>query len=114
VFSTGGYTGNVYHEFSDGLIPLFVTAQRFAGEVVFVVLQYHYWWLGRYGAVLERLTNYKIVDFRYDRRVHCFDEMIVGLRIHGELVVDPKLMANGTPPQPSQFLPRAIRPFIQN
>ncbi|CAN6328392.1 unnamed protein product [Urochloa humidicola] len=95
VFSTGGYTGNVYHEFSDGLIPLFVTAERFAGEVVFVVLEYHYWWVGRYGAVLERLTNYKIVDFRYDRRVHCFDEMIVGLRIHGELVVDPKLMPNG-------------------
>ncbi|XP_066362173.1 xylan glycosyltransferase MUCI21-like [Miscanthus floridulus] len=95
VFSTGGYTGNVYHEFSDGLIPLFVTAQRFAGEVVFVVLQYHYWWLGRYGAVLQQLTNYKVVDFRYDRRVHCFDEMIVGLRIHGELVVDPKLMPNG-------------------
>ena len=22
VFSMGGYTGNVYHEFSDGLIPL--------------------------------------------------------------------------------------------
>lgn len=95
VFSTGGYTGNVYHEFSDGLIPLFITAQRFAGEVVFVVLEYHYWWLGRYGAVLERLTNYKVVDFRYDRRVHCFDEMIVGLRIHGELVVDPKLTPNG-------------------
>ncbi|KAL6619296.1 hypothetical protein ACP70R_034435 [Stipagrostis hirtigluma subsp. patula] len=95
VFSTGGYTGNVYHEFSDGLIPLFITAQRFAGEVVFVVLEYHYWWLGRYGAVLERLTNYKVVDFRYDRRVHCFSEMIVGLRIHGELVVDPKLMPDG-------------------
>lgn len=98
VFSTGGYTGNVYHEFSDGLIPLFVTAERFGGEVVFVVLEYHYWWLGRYGAILERLTNYKIIDFRYDRRVHCFSEMIVGLRIHGELVVDPKLMPNGTRP----------------
>nr|ACL52478.1 unknown [Zea mays] len=95
VLSTGGYTGNVYHEFSDGLIPLFVTAQRFGGEVVLVVLGYHYWWLGRYGAVLEQLTNYKVVDFRSDRRVHCFDEMIVGLRIHGELVVDPKLMPNG-------------------
>jgi hypothetical protein len=47
VFSTGGYMGNVYHEFSDGLIPLFITSQRFAGEVVFVVLEYHYWWLGR-------------------------------------------------------------------
>jgi hypothetical protein len=113
VFSTGGYTGNVYHEFSDGLIPLFVTAQRFAGEVVFVVLEYHYWWLGRYGAVLEQLTNYKVVDFRYDRRVHCFDEMIVGLRIHGELVVDPKLMPNGTPPPP-QFLANQSPSVLQS
>uniref|UniRef100_M8CWR5 Glycosyltransferase 61 catalytic domain-containing protein n=1 Tax=Aegilops tauschii TaxID=37682 RepID=M8CWR5_AEGTA len=80
---------------SDGLIPLFVTAERFGGEVVLVVLEYHYWWRGRYGAILERLTNYKIIDFRYDRRVHCFSEVIVGLRIHGELVVDPKLMPNG-------------------
>jgi hypothetical protein len=81
---------------------------------VFVVLEYHYWWLGRYGAVLERLTNYKIVDFRYDRRVHCFDEMIVGLRIHGELVVDPKLMPNGTPPNhPNSFLAE-FAPCIQN
>ncbi|CAM0955695.1 unnamed protein product [Alopecurus aequalis] len=104
VFSTGGYTGNVYHEFSDGLIPLFITSQRFGGEVVFVVLEYHYWWLGRYGAILERLTNYKIVDFRYDRRVHCFDEMIVGLRIHGELIVDPKLMPNGKGLQDFQAL----------
>jgi hypothetical protein len=111
VLSTGGYTGNVYHEFSDGLIPLFVTAQRFGGEVVLVVLEYHYWWLGRYGAVLEQLTNYKVVDFRSDRRVHCFDEMIVGLRIHGELVVDPKLMPNGTRHKSLANLPRfAITP----
>ncbi|KAG8085461.1 hypothetical protein GUJ93_ZPchr0010g8600 [Zizania palustris] len=95
VFSTGGYTGNVYHDFNDGLIPLFITAQRFAGEVVFVMLEYRYWWLDRYGAVLEQLTNYKMIDFRYDRRVHCFSEMIVGLRIHDELAVDPKLMPNG-------------------
>lgn len=117
VFSTGGYTGNVYHEFSDGLIPLFITAQRFAGEVVFVVLEYHYWWLGRYGAVLERLTNYKVVDFRYDRRVHCFSEMIVGLRIHGELVVDPKLMPNGTPSPPPPQIPtlrNSISTFVES
>ncbi|XP_074568530.1 LOW QUALITY PROTEIN: xylan glycosyltransferase MUCI21-like [Curcuma longa] len=95
LFSNGGYTGNLYHEFSDGLIPLYVTAQRFRGEVVLVVAEYRPWWLARYRPLLERLTNYKLVDFSRDTRVHCFSEMIVGLRIHGELIIDPWLMPDG-------------------
>ncbi|PKA62867.1 hypothetical protein AXF42_Ash018861 [Apostasia shenzhenica] len=95
VFSTGGYTGNVYHEFNDGLIPLFITAERFAGEVVLVVLEFHSWWFTKYRRVLEKMSRYEIVDFRKDRRVHCFSEVIVGLKIHGELAVDPKLIPNG-------------------
>ena len=86
------------------MIPLYITAQRFAGEVVFVVLEYHYWWLGRYGAVLEQLTNYKVVDFRYDRRVHCFSEMIVGLRVHGEL--QALCAATSISPQPASHMCR--------
>ncbi|WOL12008.1 hypothetical protein Cni_G20772 [Canna indica] len=95
LFSNGGYTGNLYHEFSDGLIPLYVTAQRFRGEVVLVVAEYRSWWLTRYRPVLERLTKYKLVDFSRDTRVHCFSEMILGLRIHGELIIDPWLTPNG-------------------
>ncbi|KAF9613593.1 hypothetical protein IFM89_009263 [Coptis chinensis] len=49
VFSTGGYTGNVYHDFNDGLIPL-------------------------YGDVLSRLSNYHVIDFSNDKRTHCFPE----------------------------------------
>jgi hypothetical protein len=37
VVTTGGYTGNVYHEFSGLLVVLFITSQWFAVEVVFVV-----------------------------------------------------------------------------
>lgn len=95
VFSTGGYTGNVYHEFNDGLIPLYITTERFKGEVVLVVLEYHSWWMTKYGSVVEKMSNYEIVDFRRDRRVHCFSELIVGLKIHGELTIDPHLMPKG-------------------
>lgn len=95
LLSNGGYTGNLYHEFSDGLVPLYVTAERFKGEVVLVVAEYRPWWFARYGPVLQRLTNYDLVDFSRDTRVHCFSEMIVGLRIHGELIIDPWLMPNG-------------------
>ncbi|MQL91208.1 hypothetical protein Taro_023818 [Colocasia esculenta] len=95
VFSTGGYTGNVYHEFSDGLLPLYATAGRFGGEVVLVVLEYHPWWVAKYGTLVRLISNYEMVDLARDKRVHCFPEMIVGLRIHGELTIDPRLMPTG-------------------
>lgn len=33
VFSVGGYTGNLFHDFTDLLVPLFVTARPFRGKV---------------------------------------------------------------------------------
>ncbi|CAN0890486.1 Xylan glycosyltransferase MUCI21 [Linum grandiflorum] len=92
VFSTGGYTGNVYHEFNDGLIPLYITSQHFNKQVVFVILEYHDWWITKYSDVLSQLTDYPAVDFTGDERTHCFPEAVVGLRIHDELTVNPSLM----------------------
>eukprot|EP01018_Ginkgo_biloba_P005829 Gb_35186 [translate_table: standard] len=95
VFSTGGYTGNVYHEFNDGILPLYITSEHFNREVVLVILEYHNWWMMKYGEIVQQLTNYPVVDSSGDKRVHCFPEMIVGLKIHDELTVDPSLMKDG-------------------
>lgn len=95
VFSTGGYTGNVYHEFNDGIIPLYITSQHFNRKVVFLILEYHPWWITKYGDVVSRLSKYKPIDFTNDKRTHCFKEVIVGLRIHDELTVDPKKTIKG-------------------
>nr|CAD1833502.1 unnamed protein product [Ananas comosus var. bracteatus] len=92
VFSTGGYTGNVYHEFNDGIIPLYITARQYNRKVVFLVLEYHDWWVTKYGDVVSRLSDYPPVDFSGDRRTHCFPEVVVGLRIHDELTVDAARM----------------------
>lgn len=91
-FSTGGYTGNVYHEFNDGILPLYITSQHLKKKVVFVILEYHNWWIMKYGDILSRLSDYPPIDFSGDKRTHCFPEAIVGLRIHDELTVDPSLM----------------------
>lgn len=93
-FSTGGYTGNLYHEFNDGLLPLYITSQQFNKKVVFVILEYHAWWIMKYENVLSHLTEYPIIDFTADKRTHCFPEAIVGLRIHDELTVNSSLMGN--------------------
>ncbi|CAN8317869.1 unnamed protein product [Cochlearia groenlandica] len=93
-FSTGGYTGNVYHEFNDGIIPLFITSQRYNKKVVFVILEYHDWWEMKYGDIVSQLSDYPLIDFNGDSRTHCFKEATVGLRIHDELTVNSTLMIN--------------------
>jgi hypothetical protein len=95
LFSTGGYTGNVYHEFNDGILPLFVTAHHLRRRVVLVILEYHDWWMTKYGDVVSQLSAFPPIDFTADRRVHCFPEVIAGLRIHGELTVDPARTPEG-------------------
>ncbi|CAB68144.1 putative protein [Arabidopsis thaliana] len=91
-FSTGGYTGNVYHEFNDGIIPLFITSHHFNKKVVFVIVEYHSWWIMKYGDIVSQLSDYPPVDFNGDKRTHCFKEAIVGLKIHDELTVESSLM----------------------
>ena len=43
VMSTGGFTGNLFHDYTDVLIPAFITAHRFAGEVQFLVSSFKSW-----------------------------------------------------------------------
>ncbi|KAG7581073.1 Glycosyltransferase 61 [Arabidopsis suecica] len=114
LFSTGGYTGNLYHEFNDGLIPLYITSKRFNKKVVFVIAEYHKWWEMKYGDVLSQLSDYPLIDFNKDKRTHCFKEAIVGLRIHGELTVDPSQMQDDrtTINEFRNVLDRAYRPRI--
>ncbi|KAH8975034.1 hypothetical protein BDL97_01G135000 [Sphagnum fallax] len=92
VFSTGGYTGNLYHEFHDGLIPLFITTQHLKREVVFLISELHEWWIAKYNNVIQEMTNYPLIDFEKESQVHCFPELTVGLHIHGEQSIDPTLM----------------------
>lgn len=92
VFSTAGYTGNLYHEFNDGLIPLWISTQHLNREVVVVISSFHDWWYTKYSDVMAQITKYEIVDLEEDKRVHCFPEIEAGLHIHGELAVNPKRM----------------------
>ncbi|KAJ0252867.1 O-linked-mannose beta-1,4-N-acetylglucosaminyltransferase-like protein [Hirschfeldia incana] len=54
VFSAGGYTGNIYHDFMDGFIPLFITANSVYPnrDVILVVANPKEWWMPKYTEVL--------------------------------------------------------------
>ncbi|KAI9101539.1 hypothetical protein K1719_023783 [Acacia pycnantha] len=80
LFSTGGYAGNHFHDFTDILIPLFLTSRKFNGEVKFLVTNYRAWWLHKYQVPLKKLSNYEFIDINKDDQVHCFPSVTVGLK----------------------------------
>ncbi|PKU73268.1 alpha-1,3-arabinosyltransferase XAT3-like [Dendrobium catenatum] len=89
VFSTGGYTGNVFHEFNDGIIPLYLTAHHHNRDVVLLILDHHNWWVSRYAEILSRISRFPPINFSNDSRTHCFPSATVGLHIHDDLTIDP-------------------------
>ncbi|WVZ22929.1 hypothetical protein V8G54_001473 [Vigna mungo] len=91
LFSTGGYTGNHFHEFTDIVIPLFLTARQFNGEVQFIIADNRPWWISKHRPLLKKLSYYEIMDIDEDDGVHCFPRVNVGLkRHHKELSIDPQ------------------------
>uniref|UniRef100_A0A0E0JTS1 Glycosyltransferase 61 catalytic domain-containing protein n=1 Tax=Oryza punctata TaxID=4537 RepID=A0A0E0JTS1_ORYPU len=89
VMTAGGYTGNLFHAFSDGFVPAWLTVQHLRRRVVLGVLSYNPWWAGTFGEIISGLSDYHVVDLLHDKRTHCFPGAIVGTRFHGILSVDP-------------------------
>ncbi|CAL4945490.1 unnamed protein product [Urochloa decumbens] len=89
VMSAGGYTGNLFHAFNDGLLPAWVTSQHLRRRVVLGVLSYNPWWAGTFSEIISGLSDHHVVDLLHDKRTHCFPGAIVGTRFHGILLVDP-------------------------
>ncbi|KHN00186.1 alpha-1,3-arabinosyltransferase XAT2-like isoform X1 [Glycine soja] len=91
LFSTGGYSGNHFHEFTDIVIPLFLTARQFNGEVQFIITDKRPWWISKHKPLLKKLSNYETMDIDGDDQVHCFPSVTVGLkRYQKELSIDPQ------------------------
>ncbi|CAM0912177.1 unnamed protein product [Alopecurus aequalis] len=95
VLSTGGFTGNPFHDYTDVLIPAFITAHRFAGEVQFLVSSYKSWWMSRYIQIFQQMSRHEVVDIDTDDEVRCYRSVVVGASFHKELGVDPSKTPDG-------------------
>ena len=89
VFSTGGYTGNVFHDFRDVIVPLYITSHRFNREVIFLIVNYRESWCKKYWEILSTLSAYPPTDFFSESRTRCFSEVTVGLHFHEDLAIEP-------------------------
>lgn len=88
VFSTKGYAGNHFHDFTDVLIPLFQTSRRFNGEVQFLITNYRPWWMKKFKPVVQRLSNYEVIDIDKEKDVLCFPSMTIGLKANKEFSIN--------------------------
>ncbi|KAI5012877.1 hypothetical protein ZWY2020_025143 [Hordeum vulgare] len=74
IFSLTGYTGNLFHDFTDVIVPLFTTASQFNGEVQFLI------------------TDMALCK---DDKVHCFQHAIVGTHAYMEFTIDASKSPHG-------------------
>ncbi|TVU22185.1 hypothetical protein EJB05_31867, partial [Eragrostis curvula] len=91
LFALGGLTGNIYHDYADVLVPLFVASRRYDGEVQFLVanLSDRPWWPGKYKTLLRRMSKYDVVDLDADAHVRCFRHLTLGLHMYKEFTILP-------------------------
>ncbi|VAH55421.1 unnamed protein product [Triticum turgidum subsp. durum] len=95
LFSDRGYTGNYFHAYTDVILPLFLTAKQYGGEVQFLVSDLQMWWVGKFLPVFKSLSNYDLVDLAADNRTRCFRHVQVGLTCHADFSIDPLRAPNG-------------------
>ncbi|EMS46158.1 hypothetical protein TRIUR3_05430 [Triticum urartu] len=96
VFSAGGYAGNMFHDFTDVLIPLFITASRFRSDVHLLVSDAPPWWLDKYRPLLRGLSRHAVIDMdRQSADVLCYPHVVVGLSFHKEMSIDTAKTVGG-------------------
>lgn len=95
LFSTGGYSGNPFHDFSDILVPLYSTSQEFDGEVNFLATDYQPWWISKYRLLFSKLSRHEIIAIDKEKEIHCYSSMVAGLKSYKEFIIDPTKFPNG-------------------
>ncbi|XWS34157.1 hypothetical protein CRYUN_Cryun21dG0016000 [Craigia yunnanensis] len=91
VFSAEGYTGNVFHDFNDGFIPLLITINTIYKnqDVILVVSKARDWWLSKYKNLLDVFSKHPIITLDNDTSTHCFPPATLGLISYGFMALMP-------------------------
>ncbi|KAK2639807.1 hypothetical protein Ddye_027602 [Dipteronia dyeriana] len=85
VFSSGGFTGNQFHEIDEIIIPLFITTRHFRSRLKFVITDFKPWWVSKYRKILKSLSRYEVINPAVNGSVHCFPGAVMGLKYHDYL-----------------------------
>ncbi|KAF3453412.1 hypothetical protein FNV43_RR03852 [Rhamnella rubrinervis] len=95
VFSTGGFTGNLFHEFNEVIIPLFITSHHTRSRLQFLITDYKPWWVRKYNRVLSYLSSHEVINPAGNGSIHCFPGAIIGLKYHDNLALNSSEIPGG-------------------
>ncbi|KAK9938630.1 hypothetical protein M0R45_015356 [Rubus argutus] len=95
IFSSGGFTGNLFHEFNEIIIPLFLTCHHFQSRIQFIITDFKPWWVEKYKRVLSHLSTYEVINPVENVSVHCFPGAVIGLRFHDNLALNSTEIPGG-------------------
>lgn len=109
VFSAGGHTGNFFHDFNDGFIPLFITSNSLFPDqdIVLVISKARDWWVTKYRQILRTFSKHPIINLDNETSTHCFPAASVGLISHGFMAINPAPALNVTFTNFRAFLAKA-------
>ena len=93
VFSNRGFSGNLYHDYTDVLFPLFLSTRKFNGDVQFLLSDLKPWWVGKFKPLFRQLSKYDVADVNNDLEVHCFRRIVVGSDFHKDMGIIPSKSA---------------------
>ncbi|XP_062232709.1 beta-1,2-xylosyltransferase XYXT1-like isoform X2 [Phragmites australis] len=97
VIELGGFTGNYWHDFTDVLVPLFIGARRFNGEVQLLVVNLLPFWVDKYRKIFNQISRHEIVEFDKDDdgAIRCYPHVVIGYGSRKEFTIDPSLDSTG-------------------
>lgn len=95
IFSTGGFSGNLFHEFNEVIIPLFLTTYHFRSQLQFIIVDHLSWWVSKYNRILSHLSNRNVINPLDDGKVHCFPGAVMGLEYHNNLACNTSEIPGG-------------------
>ncbi|KAI8552879.1 hypothetical protein RHMOL_Rhmol06G0302400 [Rhododendron molle] len=87
IFSSGGYAQNLFHEFNEVIIPLFLNSRHFQSRLQFIVTDFKSKFVAKYKKILFHLSSYEVINPALNRSMHCFPGAVVGLHYHDLLAI---------------------------
>ncbi|XP_058218491.1 alpha-1,3-arabinosyltransferase XAT3-like [Rhododendron vialii] len=87
VFSSGASSGNIFHEISELIIPLFITSRHFQSRLRFIVPDFDIRFISKYKKIFSHLSSYEVINPAANVSVHCFTGAVVGLHYHDNLAI---------------------------
>ncbi|KAJ0715766.1 putative protein O-GlcNAc transferase [Helianthus annuus] len=95
IFSSGGFTGNLFHEFNEIIIPLYITSRVFESRVQFILVDYNPSLVMKFERIFSSLSRYNVMNPVMNTSVHCFEGAVVGLKFHGFLGINSSELPKG-------------------